>query len=190
MDFPRDLYLNAEDILKAKPGTPENDLAIIRNGRFGAFRHVTAKAEDFGAAVKALKAFDRTGNVGSALGHLEDTFHDLQAVTRNLINDIEAAENRYQEASIAWPEPEAPTSATKLSPLLGAKLFPFDMAADAASNEANVAEQMLTDEVTERIRRERELETAAPKPAPPRPATPQEIAAAFDRAAASYKAQR
>ena len=95
VDYPRHLYLNAEDFKRANPGLPEKTLVVIRNQRYGLFRNVNARAEDFEAAVKALKAFDGTGNVGSAVRHVEDTFRDLQNPTHELIEDIETAEIRH-----------------------------------------------------------------------------------------------
>lgn len=150
VDFPRDLYLNAEDIKKTKPGTHENDLAVIRNHRFGFFRNVNSKSEDLTTAVKALKAFDKTGNVGSALDHVECTFRDLKVAVAELIEDIEAAETRYQAAGIVWPKPDEPAQPNAVTVVL----------------------------------------TSGPKPAPPRPATLEELHSAFERAAAEGKQVR
>ncbi len=109
LDYPRNLYLNAEDFKKANPGLHDKALDVIRNQRYGLFRNVNARAEDFGSAVKALKAFDRTGNIGSAVRHVEDTFRDLKNSTRELIEDIEAAEIRHQQACIVLPAHGQPT---------------------------------------------------------------------------------
>ena len=124
VDFPRDLYLNAEDIKKTNPGVRENDLAVLRNHRFGLFRNVNAKTEDLTNAVKALKAFDKTGNVGSALDHVECSFRDLKTAVAELLDDIEGAETRYQAAGIVWPKPDESAQPKAVTPTHGPKPAP------------------------------------------------------------------
>jgi hypothetical protein len=111
VDLPRDLYFKAEDHARKNPGIREKELAIIQNQRFAQVRRASALLEDLGYALKALKAFDRTGNVGDALGHLQETALDFQKVIRNLVTDVEEAEDRHRQASVkAYREDSSPTN--------------------------------------------------------------------------------
>lgn len=111
VDLPRDLYFKAEDHARKYPGIREKELAIIQNQRFAQVRRASALLEDLGYALKALKAFDHTGNVGNALGHLQETALDFQKVIRNLVTDVEEAEERHRDASLkAYREGSSPTN--------------------------------------------------------------------------------
>lgn len=119
VDLPRDLYFKAEDHARKNPGIREKDLAIIQNQRFAHVRRASALLEDLGYALKALKAFDHTGNVGNALGHLQETALDFQKVIANIVTDVEEAENRHRQASVkAYREDRSPKdSAVVVEPI-------------------------------------------------------------------------
>lgn len=117
VDFPRDLYLKAEDYKARRQQLPQQQLDRIINSRFARFRYVNAKIEQLGAAVKSLKAFDRTGDASAALPHLAALHEDLRKLIFNLADDIREAEARYREASAPAGDDSPPTdSAVAVEP--------------------------------------------------------------------------
>ena len=134
-DYPADLYLGAKDLR----GTHMEDSAVgmVQAQRFALFRQATTKIRDMAQAVESVRAFDRTGHAGEALGHLEATFKSVKRVVTQLVEDIEASEDSYVEElrvrcgehgtkradAAAEPTPQAPaapaTDSSPASPLAG-----------------------------------------------------------------------
>lgn len=128
-DRPRDLYFKAEDYLSGPKPLGDRDLTVIRNQRFNLFRQVNQKIEDLTAALKSVKAFDRTGNICAAVGNAVDVHDDLQRLFRHLIADVRAADTRY-EAGISTERltdaAAAPASASDAGSWLSARDPEFD----------------------------------------------------------------
>lgn len=125
-ELPRNLYFGAEDVVAQQPSITDSDLALVRNQRHVLVGHVTHKAEKLLSGLRALKEFDATGNAGSTLDHLEALRDDFYKLAANLIQDIEQAEVRYEQAhrhtaaadaaaphtpAAVEPTPQAPTAA-------------------------------------------------------------------------------
>lgn len=96
VDPPRHLFFGAEDRrVGGRTGLEEKHLSIERARRHQLAEHVINTANQLAAAVRTLRAFDRTGNADMALDHIEATFADLKKVTDNLVNEVSKSVDRY-----------------------------------------------------------------------------------------------
>ena len=123
---PRNLYFGAEDLKTTGPdGTADKMLPHHRARRFKLSEHVIEQANNLANSVRTLRPFDKTGNAGLALDHIEDTMADLQKLTRNLVTDVEEAEERWQQTNTVYPHP---TDVPEPSPTTPARITPLVMA--------------------------------------------------------------
>lgn len=121
---PRNLFFGAEDLKTNGPdGTADKMFPVRRSQRFRLSEQVIEQANAMAAAVRMLRAFDKTGNAGLALDHIEDTFTDLGKLVRNLVAEVEASEERWQQSVSSSPavvdEPELAADVPLLSPVEG-----------------------------------------------------------------------
>lgn len=160
-EFPKDLYLQAEDFAYGVTALSDSRLELVRNRRFADLRNLQARIADLLDASKAVRPFDRTGHAGSAAQHLDALAEDVHKKTQALAADVAAAEARFlacvdhsqspcpptppQSPAVAVePPPTAPAAAgPKPGPHLasvavfdpdaspGAQLAAFDRAAKA-----------------------------------------------------------
>jgi hypothetical protein len=96
VDPPRHLFFSAEDRrLGGKAGLADKYLVMEKARRHQLAEHVINTANQLAAAVRTLRAFDRTGNADMALDHIEATFEDLRKYTTNLVNEVTASVDRF-----------------------------------------------------------------------------------------------
>lgn len=109
VELPRDLYFKAEDHALKTPGIRKGQLDVIQNLRYSQLRRAMALLDDLGSALKVLKAFDQTGNIGNALGHIQTKSADLKNAVDVIVADVEDAEARHREAAVRAYRGASPT---------------------------------------------------------------------------------
>lgn len=112
--LPAGLYFNVEDRRGGVKPLNAPALAGEKNRRFGLSEAVIETANQMTSAVRSLRAFDKTGNAGSALDHIEDLHSLLGRQVCALVADVEKVETRYQDSKVEWPQPD--TKAQSQSP--------------------------------------------------------------------------
>lgn len=96
VDPPRNLFFGVEDrLLGGRTGLSDKHVTVERNRRHQLAEHVINSAIQVANAVRTLKTFDKTGNADQALSHLECSLTDLCKQTRNLMDEVEKAQDRY-----------------------------------------------------------------------------------------------
>lgn len=125
-EAPRHLFFGCEDRrLGGRAGLDEKHLTIERSRRLQLASHVENTATQLVNAVRALRAYDRTGDALDALPHLLHTFQDLQKYTTNLADEVNKSMDRYgdnidllalRDAALATAAMKTPTAAVEPSP--------------------------------------------------------------------------
>ncbi|MFM9430031.1 hypothetical protein [Arthrobacter sp. MP_2.3] len=97
-DYPRNLYLGAEDrILDGPQQLVEKYLPFERARRQKQIVLAITDAEQLITALKSLRPFDAKGNAHHALPQIIDALADAVAHTRNLVGDVESSIARFEE---------------------------------------------------------------------------------------------
>ncbi|UVF61157.1 hypothetical protein SEA_AOKA_34 [Arthrobacter phage Aoka] len=98
--LPRRVYFGAADKQhlaekKVSGGPSVHEIEVGRRNKLALT--VTQRAEDVVGAIRALRAFDGTGNTEDALDHLQASLQDLNKAHAILVDDVTESIGRYRD---------------------------------------------------------------------------------------------